>query len=356
MGVDRRSFIKMSGAAVAAAATVRGAETKETGWRAGMRINPGIDNLRVVCCHDPAMVTKSCEQMPDFAKMDVQNGAVDVVRVQKNLDAMAMALARKSSPADAWAAILRKPQDKPWEKVRAAIKVNCICDNHPRLAVVDKVCRELGALGVPMENIVIYDGCHDANKHYPPYVGKGLPENVKVSQKSSLLGGTTGAETPSPDKGTYDCTADIATGAVDILVNCAVNKGHNQKFGGATLTMKNHFGTFTPQPHGHGTLDYILAINKSDAIVGGEPARQQLCILDSLWASTHGPRGIPNKDTHRLVMGVFAPAVDYLAIKKIREPVMGAEHNDKALQRFATEFGYQPADFEKLELVDVKPA
>jgi hypothetical protein len=302
------------------------------------------------------MVTTACEDMPDFATMAVQNGAVDTERVRKNLDAMAMALAQKESPADAWAAILRKPRDKAWEKVRAAIKVNCICDNHPRIAVVGKVCGELGALGVPMENIVIYDGCHDANKHYPPYVGKGLPEKVKVSRKSSLLSGATEAVTPSPDKGSYECSADIATGAIDILVNCAVNKGHNQKFGGATLTMKNHFGTFTPHPHGHGTLDYVLAINKSDAIVGGEPVRQQLCIVDSLWASTHRPRGIPNKNTHRLVMGVFGPAVDYLTIKKIREPVMGAKHNDKALRRFATEFGYEHAAFEQMALVDVKPA
>ncbi|MBD3241445.1 MAG: DUF362 domain-containing protein [Chitinivibrionales bacterium] len=356
MGVDRRSFIKMSGAAVAAAATVRGAEKQSPGWRAGSRINPAVDNLRVVCCHDPSMVTSSCEEMPGFAKMEVQNGAVSVERVQKNLDAMALALTQKSSPADAWAVLLRKPRDKPWDKVRAAIKVNSIADNHPRLAVVDKICRELNALGVSMENIVIYDGCHNAHQHYAAYVGKGLPEGVQVSEKSSLLGGTTEAQTPSPDNGAYDCSADVATGAIDILVNCAVNKGHGQKFGGATLTMKNHFGTFTPQPHGHGDLDYVLAINKSDAIVGGEPARQQLCIVDSLWASTHGPRGIPNKDTHRLVMGVFGPAVDYLTIKKIREPIMGAEHNEEALRRFATEFGYEPAAFEKAELVEVKPA
>lgn len=128
-----------------------------------------------------------------------------------------------------------------------------------------------------------------------------------------------------------------------------MNKGHTRsEFGSATITMKNHLGTFSPV---HST-DYCIGITKSDAIVGGTPPRQQLNIVDSLWASMSGPSAIPDKAPYSLVMGTCSSVVDYATIIKIREDVMGASHNSSVVNRFLTDFGYSPAD---LDFVNVDP-
>ncbi|MDD5674703.1 MAG: DUF362 domain-containing protein [Chitinivibrionales bacterium] len=358
----RRKFLKTAGLGAGAAAIgalpIAGAEAAAPGWQNGMAINPGIPNTRVVSCKDSAMVNKTCAQFIGFEDMSPtsgQNFFVNAVKVQANLDELAKSLAQKSSAAEAWAAIFQKPAAKKWKEVKAAIKVNCIAQNHSRVAIVDKICRQLNALGIPYGNIIIFDGRHDARSgKYEKFLGKGLPKDVIVSKGNDALGGMQDAAIPAPDAGSYACTKHIADGSVDILVNCAVCKGHGPEFGNTTMTMKNHFGTFTPQPHGHGTTDYLIAINKSPAIVGGTPARQQLCIVDALWSNCTGPGGIPNADTNRIVMGVCSPVVDYATVKNVREVApMACAHNATVVNRFLTDFGFSAAD---VTWVDVKPA
>jgi hypothetical protein len=357
---ERRDFLKScAGGAIGviAAGTIGSkAHAGSSAWTDKKVINPEIDNLRVVCCHDPDMVTG----VPTGSSMEAQNAPVVKETVQANLDAMAMSLAQKDTPLEAWRTIFRKPETKDWSAVKAAVKVNCISENHPRLAIVDKVCQALHSVGVTYENIFIYDGCHNAYQHYSSYVGSELPAGIQVSTRNSLLGDSIMASIPPPYT-LYTqslCTAHIADGTIDILVNCAVNKGHSVG-SKVTMCLKNHFGTFVPHvPNGlgsdpHGNIDYIFSINKSDAIIGGEPPRQQLCIIDSLWASVSGPSGMPDKETHRLCMGVFAPATDYLTVKEIREDIMGATH-DSNISRFMTEFGYEESDAGSL--IAVNPA
>jgi len=356
----RREFIKSTVIGTAgtllSSATAYSAKKASSGWQDGMQINPNIDNLRVVCCHDPDMVSSN----PLLFSFKNQNDSVRKEKVQANLDEMAKALAQEQDAATAWKTIFQLP-NKPLNTVRAAIKVNCIETNQmPRIAIVGKVCKELVHIGLSPENITIYDGDDDAsgNGKYTSYIGRDLPGKVRVSSKNSLLGGMTETRTPDPDVGSYSCTNDIALGKIDILINCAVNKGHDDSRGGISHTMKNHFGTFTPRPHGHGDLNYLLAINKSDAIIGGNPPRQQLCIIDSIWAMTSGPRGTPNKAPHRLTMGTFAPAIDYLNVYKIRGPIMGRSPSSRAqsvLEKFPTTFGYTKTAFDQLELIDVPP-
>ncbi len=62
------------------------------------------------------------------------------------------------------------------------------------------------------------------------------------------------------------------------------------------------------------------------------------------------PWAVPDARLDRLVMGTFGGAVDYLTVKKIREPLLEADH--KHVERFVTEFGYAEKDLG--ELVDVK--
>ncbi len=312
-------------------------------------VNPDIDNLRVICGVNPAMVRRD----PVSWDMTGQNDPVDAGQCERTLDAMAIALTKKADAAAAWKTIFRKPEGKTWPAAVAAIKVNCIGKNHPRLAVVNKLCLELNKIGVQYGHIYIYDGTHNAGPLYSPFVGKGLPAGVIVSDKNKAMGGT--VKVPVPEKGnsSHKCTRMIADGSIDILVNIAVNKSHDEKLGGTTLTLKNHAGTFEPRPiHLGGGLEYILAFSKSDALWGGDPVRQQLCIVDSLWGSIKGgPFVVPDKRLDRLVMGTFSGAVDYLTAKKIREELMGAVHGP--IDRFITEFGYTENEMKGFESITV---
>ncbi|MBN1761030.1 MAG: DUF362 domain-containing protein [Chitinispirillaceae bacterium] len=311
-------------------------------------INPAIDNCRVVCCTDPEMVTGNPSQWNTVAD---QNKFIDVDRVQTNMDRMAMALAQKATSREAWAAIFQKPASKEWSAIKAAIKVNAktrsgIPKNNPRLAVIDKICKAFNGLGIPFGNIIIYDADdEEASVLYREFIGNGLPDGVVVSRRYDSLGGTVDAPVPAPWNKNAPCVRDIANGTIDILVNCTVNKGSHNWTGPASISMKNHYGTFLVSLNEtYHNFDFIVGTNKSEAIVGGTPPRQQLCIVDSIYACTTGPSDPPDKAPHSLVMGTYSPVVDYLIVKKIREKVMGARHTESIINRYLTEFGYLPED------------
>lgn len=350
--ISRRGFLSAAaagaGSLLAANAFPASAFERKSGWFPGKQINPHIDNLRVVSCLDPKMIVSD----PRKWDMASQNAPVAAEQVLADMDALACGLAQKDSAHEAWGTIFRKPEAKEWSDVKAAVKLNCLGDNHPRVAVVNAVCRALVSLGVPPSGIILYDGSNNVGGMYGPFVGKGIIAGVLASDRNGLLGGTVLAPVPAPHPGMFKCTAAIARGDIDILVNIAVNKAHS--FTGITMTMKNHAGTFEAMPiHLGGGLDYIIAFSKSDAVLGGDPVRQQLCIVDSIWANTGGPYGIPNKRPTVLSMGTFSPAVDFVTAKRVREPLMGCTH-PPALNRVLSDFGY--SNFQKLDFVKVESA
>jgi hypothetical protein len=354
--ITRRKFLTVAGAglaSVAASGTLQcalGNSSKNVGsWVDKKAINPSIDNLRVVCGYNPKMISAD----PVSWEIKDQAAALVTGEVERTLDAMAVSLAQTENVADAWKKIFRKPVSKEWNATKVAIKVNCITNSTPRVPVVNKICKELNTLGIPYENIIIYDGCSNATPIYASFVGNGLPAGVIVSDKNSALDGTVEIPVMIGNKiKKHSCSRSIAEGKIDILVNMAVNKGHDKNFGSTTLTLKNHAGTFAPKPlHFGGGMDYLLGFNRSDAILGGDPIRQQLCIVDSLWGALKGPFGYPDKRLDRLVMGTFSPSVDYLFAKKIREPLQNAKHEN--ISRFLTHFGYQETDIGDLIMATV---
>ena len=72
--------------------------------------------------------------------------------------------------------------------------------------------------------------------------------------------------------------------------------------------------------------------------------RQQLCIVDALWASEGGPGGYPRSQPNFLAMGVFSPVVDYIMATKFRKERMGWDINMEVTRRMLTDFGYQESD------------
>lgn len=355
---NRRHFLKMSAAGIAGlSAGIDRVFAGASAWTDKMAINPNIDNMRVICCHDTAML-QSGAVMTTFAS---QNNAVKAAIVEANLDEMARQLATVSGQPvptadDAWKKIFRS--GKAWTDTKVAIKVNCVClQNMPRVAIIGKLVKVLTGFGVQGKNIIVYDGNADAsgNTKYTPYFSltDASKINATVSSTNSLLGGKTSVTIDGWTAKSFTCTTDIALGNIDILINLAVNKGHDRPDNGYyTLCMKNHYGTFDPASDLHGSTVPFISINKHNAIIGGTPVRQQLCIIDSLLGSIdHNPGTPPDvSPPYRIIMGTFAPAVDYLCVKKVREPIMNAVHNATVVNGLMGNFGYTSADPQWVEI------
>jgi hypothetical protein len=373
---SRRKFLKIS-AGGAAGMLINGMSAENaaaktlqdplTIWEDGMQINPAIDNLRVVCCHDPSMVQNN----PLSWTIEGQNDPVISEKVYENMDKMAIALAGleiedpediAANAAAAWATIFQKPEDKEWADVNVAIKINTVPRNWARLAVISKVTMALHELGVPYGNIYVYDagdinfrGSNYIPEYQSSYSRARLPQGLQVTD---YVGGDTLPAT-LPNGMNVDCVTGLANGMIDILINIALNKHHwIERIGFFTGTVKNHLGSlrFGHEDTLEGNIDLFEAITKSRPILGdGLPCRQQLSIIDSLWAHANdGPDEMPDTAVHRIIMGTFSPIVDYLTVRKIRENTEIMDVQEHALPEmidsFVTRYGY---DLESPEIVNL---
>ena len=340
----RRDFLKLTTAGATGLVLAR-PRLAHAAWPANgtMEINPEISNMRVVACVDPKMMKST----PTSTSVAGVNDAADWPRIQANMDVMAMQLANKDCAEDAWKTIFRSGKD--WAQTVVAVKVNagstgCIA----RLAVLQKFSNIFLSWGVKPENYIVYDGNSSATNM--------LSSSFSTTDKNKVLGavsapsGKTGdllggfKDGKLGDGNTRKCAAKIADGTVDILINVAANKGHIM-FGKATLCMKNHYGTWQPDTTHTDLNNLIFNMNKGDPIIGGDPPRQQLCFVDSLFANKGGdvfqpPDAMPCY----FVMGTFAPAVDYLTVKKVREEVLKVTHDSAAINSYVTSFGYTTSD------------
>jgi hypothetical protein len=350
--ITRRSFIKKTAAATAGISVfpMIFIPKARAHWAPKTIIHPNVNNLRVVGITDPKM-TMSAKQIPQT--WTGQEKLVNKKAVWESIDKMACGLVDTRNPGEAWRAIFLKPPLKSWSDTLVAIKTNCIGQQHTRSAVMAKMCHVLtDILGVKPYNIHIYDGVHGFSMVGTPF--QGLPQGTRL--ESDWGGITTSTSVPPPWTGSKsDCVKHLVSGTVDILVNIAMCKGHSTTFGDFTMTMKNHFGTFSPGP-GHASaetsLNYLIAINQTPEILGTMDdktgkvlyPRQQLCLVDALWASESGPMMGPSHQPNFLAMGVLSPVVDYLVATQFRGKKMGCEPNMDATRRMLSDFGYSEAD------------
>jgi len=200
-------------------------------------------------------------------------------------------------------------------------------------------------------NIYVYYACHSGKM--PPY--KDLPPGVITARQWGKS--VTPVSIPAPYKGgaaKARCLKQLADGTVDILINIALCKGHGNPYGQFTMTMKNHLGTFEPRPvhQDGGGADYLLGINKTPEILGAIDKRsgkvlfprQQLCIVDTIWASKRGPVINPSVQPNRIFMGTCGPVVDYQVATNFRRDTMKWRINEDVTLRFLKDFGFSPAD------------
>lgn len=309
-----------------------------------------MDNLRVVGITDPSM-TRAVEPASSWA---TQEELVIQKAVWENIDKLACGLTEMGNPSKAWQTIFLKPPGKSWSDTVVAIKTNHISRQHTRSAVMAKICSTLTeVMGVKPANIHIYDACHGRSiSKKTPF--SGLPDGCRI--ENTWGGSSTYTSIPKPWKGGIEkseCLEHLVRGSVDILVNISMCKGHSKRFGGFTMTMKNHFGTFSPRPgHGDGSPDYLIAINRTPEILGSMDGqtgrvlfpRQQLCVVDALWASKGGPMGNPSHQPNFLAMGVLSPVLDYQIATQFRGKKMGWQPNMAMTKRMLSEFGYSEKD------------
>jgi hypothetical protein len=341
--------VMVTGAALTAFPTVF-IRKAPAAWARKTVVHPEIDNLRVVGLTD-ARMTKAHETGTSWAR---QNELVMSEVVWENIDKLACSLAQCRDSTEAWRQIFIKPPRKSWAETVVAIKTNNIARQHTRSAVMAKIVHTLtNTLGVRPANLHIYDACHGYEMgKYTPFAG--LTGGCRI--EDTWGGSTVLTAVPAPWKGSGGrarCLRHLVDGSVDILINIALSKGHSSRFGGFTMTMKNHFGTFSPRPgHQSGNQDYLIAINQTPEILGPLDKktgavlypRQQLCLVDALWASKGGPGGNPSHQPNFLAMGVLSPIVDYQVATQFRGEQMGWEPNMEMTRRMLTEFGYTEAD------------
>jgi hypothetical protein len=350
--ISRRQFMKKTmvmGAAIAAFPTVLTSKSRAKP-NVKLVVHPHVDNLRVVGITDATMTTSH----KPGSSWKIQNKLVAIDEVWKNIDKLACSLAETGNSTEAWRSIFIKPPRKSWSDTVVAIKTNNIAQQHTRSAVMSKICYTLtDTLGVSPFNIHIYDACHVGNMHKKTAF-EGLPKECRIENQWG--GSSTLTSVPEPwknGKGKAKCLKHLVDGSVDILINIAMCKGHSHKFGGFTMTMKNHFGTFDPGPgHWKGSRDYLIAINRTPEILGTMDEqmenvllpRQQLCIVDALWASKGGPGRNSTHQPNFLAMGVLSPIVDFQVATQFRGERMGWQPNMKMTHRMLTEFGYNEGD------------
>jgi hypothetical protein len=345
------------GAVVTAFPTVFVPKAKAS-WARRTVVHPNVDNLRVVGLTDPAMTT-SIETGASWAR---QEELVNPKAVWENMDRLACALVDVRNPEQAWRTIFLKPPRKSWSETVVAIKTNNIAQQHTRSAVMAKVCHALSDLcGVKPPNIHIYDACHGGDLlECTPF--KMLPEGTRIEGRWGGSSAHTKVGEPWSNPYGTRCLKHLVNGTVDILVNISMSKGHSSRFGGFTMTMKNHFGTFAPGPgHESRSEEYLLAINQTPEILGSMDTRtgkvlfprQQLCLVDALWASKRGPGGNPSHQPNFLAMGVMSPIVDYQIATKFRGEKMGWRPNMKATRRMLTEFGYNESDLPAGKFIEI---
>ncbi len=350
-GVSRRDLLKKAalGALALSAGPTIFIPRRAQAYEPAGKVHPYISPLRVVGARDAAMVNGTSANTP----WAVRDPMVVTEKVGENIDRLAMALAQESGAADAWKKVFIKPAGKAWGDVVVAIKSNQIAQQRSRSAVMSKLCHVLtDQMGVKPSNIFIYDGKHGASM--PGNVWKGLPEGVNVAGTWGGIGQQTTVQTALGQVRTA-CLGHLVEGDVDILVNVALCKGHEAPFGGFTMCMKNHFGTFNPGP-GHnprmGGANYILGINRSSEVLGRlDPStggvvfpRTQLCVVDALWASRGGPGGLPSDQLNTLLMGTFAPAVDYVGALRLRRDLMHWRVNEQVTAQIPRQYGFTDAD------------
>lgn len=226
---------------------------------------------------------------------------------------------------------------------KIAIKINLACGDvptHPEIihAVIDGLLMmDLDGQQLPEEHITVWD--HDTGFfcEQTGYVQNwGGPGVQYVGTDHPQLGFDESYVFPivNPGGTTYHSPSKIITQHCDYLINAAVMKDHDD-WAGVTLTLKNHFGSFS------GIYDVATHYQGFDTAIPGLSCilrdglgdKQKLFLVDATYCLCDGGPGYtppwhtpPNWTYNSLLM-----ATDMVALDKIGLVKMNQERDDRGL-------------------------
>ncbi|KAA3655673.1 MAG: DUF362 domain-containing protein [Calditrichaeota bacterium] len=230
-----------------------------------------------------------------------------------------------------------------------AIKVNCrssALPTHPEVtnAVIEGLLQmDLGGASLPENNIHIYD---NAKAYFSEsgYTLNSSSSGVRCYSTSSY------SSTRHSVNGVSQNLCTLVQDTADYLINIGVLKNH-ASMAGATLCMKNHFGTCNSPRNMH--------INYGDPYIGAlnalAPIRSKQClnILDAIYgAAEGGPYGGPTFVANKILLSQDTVAIDYLGREILKEQgsstVSWATYIDSA-----PNYGIGTNDPTKMEIINI---
>lgn len=294
--ITRRQFIKKTAGGLVATAA---------GLHLGGFINIGkvqaqipSDEFRVVMMHNAAMAGALVNGWSN------QNSQINSAIVSSTMDSGMLCLTQKSSLQDAWSSIF--PTGTSMGSVKVGIKVNFITYNiASHTAIVDNIIKNLTSIGVALSNIYVYDE-------------RSLDAlNTSLGNPGVNIGnfGRTGGYSVAGLS--TSLTTILANDTVDYIINVPIVKTHWDQYARFTMSMKNHFGSFSPN-HGNPS-EYISGINAHEKIRG----KTILVVLDALYATNGGFSGVTTAMPNKLFFGKSNIALDYVAAKYLLDAELG---------------------------------
>ena len=155
--------------------------------------------------------------------------------------------------------------------------------------------------------------------------------------------------------GVNSSPSKILTEFTDYMINLAVLKDHS--FSGATLSMKNHYGSVNNPGALHGGYcnPYIPALNQQIRDTLGD--KQKICLIDGLFGMYYGgPTGPPNFIYNGILISEDPVAIDRIGLDILVEHGMShawqASHIETASQPPYELGNYDLALIERIDIVD----
>ena len=212
-------------------------------------------------------------------------------------------------PSEAWRKLFG-PDDV------VGIKVNCIAgaqlSSHPN--VVAAIISELKGVGVPEEKIIVWD------RKSGELAKAGYTINVDgPGVKRYGTKGAAGYEKNATRKGSFKGRlSKILTQHITALINVPILKDHS--IAGVTVSMKNHYGSFSNprQHHGGGCDPFIADLNSIDEIKD----KTRLIVCDATRALCNGGPGYKPAFTWRysgMLVATDPVALDTVGARIINE-------------------------------------
>ena len=267
----------------------------------GLAIAPTLLNFHI----ENAQAVENAGKVVIATSESLTNGiSVDANTANSILNVAIKAFTDKGTEEEAWKSIF--PSLAKDDIV--GIKINTLFLLSSHSEVVDAIVKNLVAIGVPENNIIIWDKSdYDLRK---------AGYQINRSDSGVRCFGTNGDYDNQIFKigGQSRQLSKILTQTCTHLINVPVLKDHS--ISGVTFSMKNHYGSVDNPGalHGNNCDPYIADLNNTDPI----KAKTRLIVMDaSVGIYIGGPDGGPQFQYNSLILGQDPVALDYQCLQII---------------------------------------